>query len=159
MELLDICGRKIPVVAQKHARLRHRLKAEDFQRIASKDYSTESYRVLSVLIPALLPENNPNGIPEWEWDGFVTRDAWERWKDGDENAYDEKKDPSPTTAEIVDAFERALMVSGANRLGKILGLVQSGATLVGAQQTVSSPALPGENGASPSTSTGTTVPT
>jgi hypothetical protein len=158
MELLSICSRQIPVVAQKHARLRHLLKEDDFQRIASKDYSTESYRILSILIPALLPQNNSNGIPEWEWDGYVSRDAWERAKQG-EDTYDEANDPSPTTAEMVAAFELALMVSGAGRLGKVLNLVQSGATLVGAQRMANSPALPGVSGASPSNNTGTPVPT
>lgn len=159
MELLDICGRKIPVVAQKHARLRHLLREDDFRRIMSKDYAEESYRVIAILIPAILPKNNPNGIPEWEWDGFITRDAWEKYKAGEADTYDEDNDPSPTTAEIVDAFEKALMVSGANRLGKILGLVQSGATLVGAQQTGTSQESRGGNGASPSPSIGTSVPT
>lgn len=159
MELLTICDRQIPVVPQRHARLRHLLTEDDFRKIMSKDYAAESYRVLAILIPALLPKNNPNGVPEWEWEGFTTREGWEKYKDGDSSAYDEEKDPSPTTAEIVAAFEMALMVSGANRLGKILGLVNSGATLVGAQQTGNSPTSPGGNGASPSPSTGTSVPT
>lgn len=158
MELLAICNRQIPVVPQKHARLRHLLKEEDFQKVMSKDYASESYRVLSVLIPALLPANNPNGIPEWEWDGYTTRDAWEAAKNG-EDTYDEENDPSPTTAEMVAAFELALMVSGASRLGKVLTLVQSGATLVGAQRTGNSLQSLGSSGESPSNSTGTQVPT
>lgn len=134
------------------------LKEDDFQRIMSKDYAAESYRVLSILIPALLPANNPNGVPEWEWEGFPTNEVWERSKNG-EDVYDEENDPSPTTAEMVAAFELALMVSGASRLGKVLNLVQSGATLVGAQQTVNSQQSPGRSGEFPTNSTGTSVPT
>jgi len=159
MELLKICDRQIPVVAQKHARLRHLLTEDDFKRIMSKDYASESYRVLGILIPMLLPANNPNGIPQWEWEGFTSREGWDKYLAGDMSTYDEGNDPSPTTAEIIDAFEMALRASGATRLGKILGLVQSGATLVAAQQTATSPGSPGTNGASTSPVTGMSAPT
>jgi hypothetical protein len=168
MELVSVGNRMIPVVAQKHARLRHYLNAEDFQKVFSSEYSHESYRILSILIPSIpngVPSlDNPNvhsvqPIPEWEWDGFASEDAWLAYKSGDRDAYDESADRSPTGAEIVDLFEKALMVNGANRLGNLLSLVKSGATLVEAQSTGSSPELPGGNGASVSTSSGTSAPT
>jgi hypothetical protein len=158
----------IPIVAQKHARLRHYLGAEDFQKILSADYGHESYRILSIIVPAI-PNgvkdiNNPNRrtvepFPEWEWEGFASEEAWKAYQNGDRDAYDEEADQSPTGAEIVDLFEKALMVNGANRLGNLLSLVRSGATLVEAQSKGNSPASPGENGASASTSSGMSVPT
>src|SRR3954463_8818188 len=142
MELVAVGNRMIPVVAQKHARLRHYLSADDFQKVFSAEYGHESYRILSILVPAI-----PNGVknidnpslytlqplPEWEWEGFASEEAWQAYNDGDRDAYDESADRSPTGAEIVDLFEKALMVNGANRLGNLLSLVRSGATLVEAQ--------------------------
>lgn len=168
MELVPVGNRMIPVVAQKHARLRHYLNAEDFQKVLSNEYSHESYRILAILIPAI-----PNGVPnldnpniysvqplaEWEWDGFASEEAWLAYKGGDRDAYDESADLSPTGAEIVDLFEKALMVNGANRLGNLLSLVRSGATLVEAQSTGNLPGSLGGNGASASTSSGTSAPT
>jgi hypothetical protein len=145
--------RRFPVVPQKHARLRKYLTSADMQKIMSRDYATESYRILCILIPALLPENG--GMHPWEFDGFTSEDAWKRYREGDLDAYDENNDPSPTTADIVGAFEKALMVSGANRLGKLLELVQTGARLSLDQPTATSRDLPGANGASDSTLTGT----
>lgn len=149
METVVISGQRIPVVPQRHARLRNFLKGNDVQKVLTGNYGHESYKVLSVLIPAL-----PAAIPEYQWEGFSSEGAWQRWKEGAEDAYVESEDSSPTGAEIVDAFEKALMVNGADRLGKLLNLVQSGATLVGAQQTASSLESPGTNGASVSESTG-----
>lgn len=162
MELVQVGRRSIPVVAQKHARLRHYLGAEDFQKVLSKSYGHETYRILSVLVPAI-----PNGVrdindpsrfavqpfPEWEWEGYGSEEAWKN------NEYDEELDESPTGAEIVDLFEKSLMVNGANRLGNLLNLVRSGATLVEAQSTANSPVSPGGNGASISTTTGTPAQT
>jgi hypothetical protein len=168
MELVQVGNRTIPVVAQKHARLRHHLHQDDFQKVFSKDYGHETYRILSVLVPAIPlgvrnlddPEKyTVDPFPEWEWEGFQSEDAWEAYKRGDRDVYDEDYDHSPTGAEIVDLFEKALMVNGANRLGNLLSLVRSGATLVEAQSTVNLPASPGENGASISTSSGTPAPT
>jgi len=168
METVTIGGRTIPIVPQKHARLRHYLTTDDFRRLASKDYGHESYRLLSVLIPAIplgvRDLDNPHvyavePIPEWEWEGFGSDEAWERYKAGDRDAYDETQDRSPTGAEIVDCFEKSLMVNGADRLGKIIGLVRSGATLVEAQSTANSPGSPGANGASTSVSSGTPAQT
>lgn len=150
------------MVAQKHARLRHYLGTEDFQKVLSKDYGRETYRILSILVPAI-----PRGVqdpsdpgkyacepfPEWEWEGYGSEEAWKN------DEYDENLDRSPTGAEIVDLFEKALMVNGANRLGNLLSLVRSGATLVEAQSTGNSPGSPGVNGGSASTSSGTQAPT
>lgn len=152
--------RQFPVVPQKHARLRHRLSADDFQKVISGNYSHEAYRVLSVLIPAILPENNPDGgMPEWEFDGFPSREAWEAYKGGDLNAYDEHNDPGPTTEEIINAFEKAILVSGANRLGKLMSLINAAGTITQATQSSGSAPMPGSSGESPSTSSGTTPPT
>ena len=162
MELVPVGSRMIPVVAQKHARLRHYLSQEDFQKVLSKDYGHESYRILSILVPAI-PNgvkniDNPNvytvqPLPEWEWEGYASEEAWQAGE------YDEELDRSPTGAEIVDLFEKSLMVNGANRLGNLLSLVRSGATLVEARSTDNSPASPGGNGVSASQSSGTSVPT
>lgn len=149
MELLEICGQKIPVVPQRHARLRHFLKNNDFQKVMSGEYSTETYRILGVLIPALHP-----AIPIWQWEGFSSEAAYSRYLNGEEDAYEESQDNSPTTAEIVAAFETALMVNGADRLGKLINLVQSGSALAGVQRTDSSPESLGENGASASMTSG-----
>lgn len=154
METIEICGRKIPVVAQRHARLRHLLKAEDFQAILGADYSREAYRVLGVLIPAL-----PDAVPEHEWEGFASREAM------DADDYDEAHDTSPTPAEIIAAFEMAVKVNGGGRLGKIVELVQAGqglaklnAEAMAGSTTPGSPGSPGANGESPSTSTGPSSP-
>lgn len=148
-EFIELCGHRMPVVAQKHARLRHHLSGDDFQKILSKEYSAESYRVLSILIPAL-----PEVVPEYMWEGFSTKEAWDSYTRGNRDAYVEDEDNSPTPDDIAGAFELALNVNGANRLGKLLRVINSGATLVG-QQTPTSSELPGENGVSQSTVTGT----
>lgn len=153
-EFIELCGTRLPVVPQKHARLRHLLSGEDLQKVMSADYAHETYRILGILIPAL-----PPAVPEYKWEGFSSQEAYDRYKQGERDAYVESEDNSPTTADIVSAFEKALMVSGADRLGKILNLVTSGSNLVGAQQTGNSPASPGENGASRSESTGTPAQT
>lgn len=131
----------LPVVPQKHARLRHKISADDFRQIMSRDYSTHAYRVLGILIPEL-----PNQMPEWEWDGYSSEEAW---KNGD---YQELEDKSPLTSEIVDAFEKALMVSGADRLGKIVSLIQTSVQVTEQQgnlsQTPASPVSLGSNGES-----------
>lgn len=129
----------LPVAPQRHARLRRMLSAEDFEKVLSGDYSSESYRVLSILIPKL-----PEEIPLYEWEGYASKEAM------DNDQYDESTDRSPTTAEIVDAFETAIMVSGADRLGKIVNLVQVGVEGQKAMSaaTPSSPDSPGSNGES-----------
>jgi hypothetical protein len=115
------------------------LSAEDFEKVLSGEYSSESYRVLSVLIPEL-----PKAIPLYEWEGYADQEAM------DNDQYEEEADRSPTTAEIVDAFETAIMVSGADRLGKIVNLVQMGVEGQAAMSaaTPSSPDSPGSNGES-----------
>jgi hypothetical protein len=131
----------ITVVPQKHARLRRQLSAEDFAKIMSQDYSGESYRVLSILIPTL-----PDTIPLWKWEGYGSQEAM------DNDVYDEAEDQSPTTAEIVDLFEAAFLVSGADRLGKIVDLAQMGvdAGMTNRPQTATPSSAPslGESGES-----------
>lgn len=147
METITLGAHKgIPVVAQKHAKLRRHLSGDMFQRLMTKDYSKEAYRTLCVLIPAIDPETplnraNGGGIPLWEFEGYVSQEAMEN------DQYDEETDNSPTTAEIVNAFEVALMESGAGRLGKIIGLVEAVGTLTQNQTpTVPLPASPGSSG-------------
>ena len=152
-EFVQIAGKNIPVVPQKHARLRHHLSGNDLSKVMSGDYGHESYRVLSILIPAL-----PGAIPEYEWEGFSGAEDLKRYQEGDRDAYNEELDNSPTPDEIGAAFEKAMSVNGANRLGKLLQLINSGATLVG-QQTRTSSGSPGENGVSQSETTGTSLPT
>lgn len=156
METIKIGDKIIPVVPQKHARLRHRLKPGDLQSILSREYSHQSYRVLSILVP-LLPET----VPEWEWDGFPTEDVWGAYQDGNEDAFDEDNIPasSPDVDQIVAAFEKALTVNGAGRLGKLLSLIETGAKLSVEQRTQEQSTLdleqsPGPNGASASQTTG-----
>lgn len=130
--------KSIPVVPQRHARLRRHLTGEMLQRLMTKDYSTEAYRTLCVLVPAV------QNIPLWEWEGYGSQEAMEN------DNYEENLDRSPTTAEIVNAFEVALMVSGAGRLGKIIDLVGSAGTLIQTSKTqtptVPSPASLGNGG-------------
>lgn len=164
MQTIELCGRRVPVVAQKHATLRRRLTQEDFQKILSADYAHESYRVLCVLIPAInpsLPKSREMGttIPEWEWEGFKSEEDWNHFKSTGEDPsvdLDPEDDPSPTTEEIVNAFEVALMESGANRLGKLLNIASQAGNLVtlSATQTGALPDSPGKNGASALTPSG-----
>lgn len=137
-----------PVVPQKHARLRNRLSADDFQKVMSAEYASESYRILCVLIPAMDPMSRHNqaheapGMPLWEWEGYNSLEAMQAGE------YDEDNDPSPTTSEIVNAFETSLMVSGAGRLGKIVDLVSAAGSLTKSTQTPTplSPASLGNGG-------------
>jgi hypothetical protein len=91
------------------------------------------------------------------WEGFTSEEAMEA------DEYSEDTDRSPTTAEIINAFETAFMVSGAGRMGKIVELIQTGVqvqqTIPTQTETPSSPDSLGENGVSPSTSTGVPSPT
>lgn len=136
METIKLGNHKgIPVVGQKHARLRHRLSLDDFQAILSAQYVENSYKILCVLIPAI------KQIPEYEYAGFVSQEAW------DNDDYDEDNDPGPTTDEIVNAFEKALIVSGAGRVGKILDLARTMVSLT-PTQTPPSLASPGSTGES-----------
>jgi hypothetical protein len=150
METVKLGNHVLPVVPQRHARLRHRLGPEDFQRLLSSDYAHETYRVLGILIPALHEQ-----VPEWEWEGYASQEAREK------DEYVEELDKSPLTSEIVDAFEKALMVSGAGRLGKLIDLIQTGQKMTETQQAQaatavtapvapmpSSPDSPGGNGES-----------
>lgn len=144
---------RVPVVAQRHARLRRKLDGADFQALLSGDYSHEAYRVLGVLIPEL-----PKQVKEWEWDGFANEAEWKKWRETgkdprSDEAADEEDNLSPTSDELVNAFETALKVSGAQRLGKLVDLVKTGMSLadrapsVPDSPTPDSPALPGATGA------------
>lgn len=155
----------LPVVPQKHAKLRRYLSYGDFQAILSKDYSEKAYRLLCILVPAMDPSINKNvvegtAIQEWEFDGFPTEELWERYKGGDLEAYDEDVDPGPTTDEIAVAFETALKVNGAGRLGKIITLVEAATKVVDMEEKRDySSMLPGNSGESDSMSSGTSPQT
>lgn len=154
---------EIPVFPQKHARLRRYLTYEDFQKVMSKEYSHNSYQLLCILIPAIDPKNpeavaKGTAIQEWEFDGFPTEERWRDYhENGNKDAYDEYADPCPTTDEIAIAFETALRVNGAGRLGKIITLVQGATKVVEAtqQEAVPSSMLPGNTGESISNGSGT----
>lgn len=145
---VQLGDRTFPVVPQKHARLRHHLSGEDFNALFSKDYSKVGYRLLSVLIPAIILPVENGGMPQYEFEGFESQEAWDRYKSGDRDAYDDDLDKSPDMDQIVGALEVALSVNGAGRVGKLLSLIQTAGNLSStpATQTHSSPALPGENG-------------
>lgn len=149
MELITLGNHQIPVVPQRHARLRHYLSNTDFTNLIGGNYGHESYRLLSVLVPVL-----PQAMPEWEWEGYESAEAME----GGRDKYVEELDRSPTTEEIVVAFETVLKVNGAGRLGKIMEMVKLGMQASQAQ-TAASPASPGGNGVSASSSTGQSSPT
>lgn len=157
--------RTYPVVPQKHARVRKYLRGDLLKRIMSKDYSHEAYYTLCKMVPAVEKGVYVDGnmivepTREWEFDGFHTEEAWQRYKAGDEDAYDEDNDPSPETDQIVYAFEQVLMANGAGRLGKLVSLMTTVADLSPVQQTGTQRGSLGENGDSTSTPTGTTVQT
>lgn len=122
----------IPVVPQRHAKLRNLMRSGDFEKLASADYGPEAYRLLVAFIPAI------EVIPLWEWEGYGSQEAM------DADSYDDTLDKSPTTAQIVDAFEAVVEVSGGDRLGKLLGLVTTVQAL-GATET-QTPSLPPSSG-------------
>lgn len=169
IKYVELGSRTYPVVPQPHARLRHHLSGSDFQKILSRDYATESYKLLKVLIPAIsqgVRSLDSNGFvvepfPEYEWEGFKDQESLDRYNAGDRDAYDdEAAELSPTGDQMAAAIEAALAVNGAGRVGKLLTLIQTAGTLATQETpTPSSPALPGTNGASHSTSSTTTAPT
>ncbi len=114
-EMVTIGKHTVPVVPQKHAKLRHQLSADDFSNLLSKDYARHAYRLLGILVPAL-----PEVMPEWEFEGYASEEAWKN------EEYVMDADEGPTTAQVIDAFEKALMVSGADRVGKLVEVIQAG---------------------------------
>lgn len=164
-QTIQLGGRRFPVVPQKHARLRHGLSGDDFRKVLSAQYGAEAYRLLCFLVPSMDPNSKVNraheqetgtnpGLPQYEFEGFVSQEAWES------DDYDEDKDPGPTSDEIIGAFETVLNVNGAGRLGKLVDLISTGAKVaMSDMSTPDSLESPGENGASPSTSSGQSLPT
>lgn len=134
METITLGNHKgIPVVPQKHARLRNRLSAQDFRAVMTGNYAAESYRLLCILIPPVA------AIPLWEYEGYGSQEHMDRGE------YVDELDNGPDTAQIVNAFEVALKVSGAGRVGKILDLIGSVGKLTQIQ-TAQPPASPGPTG-------------
>lgn len=116
--------RKIVVVAQSHARLRHELpkvfSADELQQIADGDDSLgagiaqitdKAYAALAILSPSLAQV-----MPLWEWQGYGSADA------AATGEYDGDADNAPTVAQIVDAFDAALEENGLKKLGSLLTL-------------------------------------
>jgi len=157
-----------PVVPQKHARLRHHLSGGDFQAIFGREYAANSYRILTILIPAVSKgvmslDSDGYAVPPyplWEWEGFTSQEALEDYQAGNRDAYDEDNDPSPTGDQIAAAIEAALQVNGAGRVGKLLNLITTAGSLATQEtETLSSPVSRGTNGESLSTPTSTPTPT
>lgn len=151
---------ELPVVPQKHARLRRYISEDELRQVLSADYGPKSYRLLCIVVPAMDP-NNPKAedkfkIQEWEFDGFATEEAWNRYKEGDKDAYDEDSDPGPTSEEIAIAFETAVRVNGTGRLGKLMSLIQAGSKVAELEKEDRdlSFMLPGNSGESDSTNSG-----
>jgi hypothetical protein len=109
------------------------------------------FGVLQVFIPDLMPE--------WEFQGFATREAMEK------NEYNPEYDKSPTPTQIKRALMSAAEVNEIDllkHLGKLIGpdLIRSwlaGALADSMQE--NSPKLPPTNGASSGTTSPTSVPT
>jgi hypothetical protein len=152
----------LPVYAQRHAYLTNRLARFLGDLQASAETETDdvlglvqerSYELLCVVIPAL-----EKRIPEYEYRGYGSREAM------DQGDYDEQADKSPTVPEIRNAFEVAIKVNGFDVFVHLKGLIDP--KLVRAWLTSklaealseTSPSLPSANGASGSTSSGTTPP-
>lgn len=151
-DTIRLCGELLPVVPQKIGRLKHRLKPGDIQKILSPQFDEESYRLLSVLIPALEEK-----VPLWKWEGYGSKEA------ADNGEYVDSHDQSPDTDQIAAAFEKAVLVGGLRRLGKIAGLVGAMAnaqsSTIPASTTPALPASPGSNGDGPVTASTTSDPT
>lgn len=143
-ETVQLGDRLFPVVPQKHAKVRKVLSGDLFSKLMTRNYGEETYKLITLLIPAVKPENG--GMAQWEYEGFPTETLWKEWQSGDEDAYDENTDPGPTTDQIVYALERALMVGGAQRLGKLVNLVTAMGSLSPAQPTATPQDSPGESG-------------
>lgn len=112
---------EVPVVPQKHARLKHGARRLGFDTV--EDFfiqlvlpagGANRYELLCLAIPEL-----ERKMPRWEWDGYASKDAA---KDDD---YDEDKDRSPDYDQIVAAGHKVIEVNGVGRLGKIVGLLQT----------------------------------
>lgn len=144
-ETVQLGDRIFPVVPQKHAKVRRVMNGDLFSKLMTRNYGEETYKLITLLIPAVKPENG--GMPQWEYEGFPTEELWLKWLAGDEDVYDENTDPGPTTDQIVFALERALMVGGAQRLGKLVNLVTAMGSLSPDQPTATQQGLPGESGA------------
>jgi hypothetical protein len=155
----------VPVYAQRHAYLANRLGkfvdslSERTDRFGDADnffvvLQDFSYELLCMVIPTLAKR-----MPEYEFRGFSSREAMEA---GD---YDEQADKSPTVPEIKQAFAVAARVNGFDALGQLRGLVDPklARAWVTAQladlASQTSQTSPSANGASVSTSSGTTPPT
>lgn len=147
-EFITIAGATIPVVAQPHARLRHHLAGDDLQAIMGGDYSTNAYRILSVLIPEL-----PRQIPEYVWEGFADQETLDRYRAGDRDAYDDEAAArAPDFDQIATAFKVAMKVNGGAKVGELIEMVRQ-VTAIGERgqaamspTTQPSPVMPGVNG-------------
>lgn len=134
------------------------------------------YDVLKVFIPPLMPE--------WQFRGFPTEDAFVRVQAGEAqpgDLDDDERDRSPTPPQLIEAVETIYRVNGGDRLARFFGkfvqpdvlnrtisaaladwaAIQSRKSLPsGEPGSPSDPSssLPSENGALESTPSGTRVP-
>ena len=142
----------VPVPAQKHAYLRRKLGKDGIGKLLSGNLSLESYghdayQLLAILIPAYT-----KAVPEYEFEGYASREAMEA------DEYDEEQDKSPTFDEILGALEVAIKANGGERLGKLLALVESVQDLSRTAPRPSS-SSPSASGGSDSMSSSTRPPT
>lgn len=104
------------------------------------------YGLLELLIPKL-----PQALPEWEFRGYASREAWEAGE------YDDDEELSPTTNELLNAIAVSLEVNGLYRLAEEM---RKGGPPQTAEVSLTSATSPAANGGSPvSISSSTTPPT
>ena len=111
---------------------------------------SQAYTVLKIFLPELMPE--------WEWRGYASREAFEKGE------YDRAADNSPGAGEIKRALAAAISENGdlGATVGNVLGPELIRALLrqaISTQLFGKQPSLPQPNGASDPTSSGTDGPT
>ncbi len=121
MDFVTLGAHELPVVPQKHARLKHGARRlgfdtveEYFMALVVPVGDQDRYDLLSLAIPEL-----PAAMPRWEWEGYASAEAAER------DEYVESGDRSPDYDQIVAAGHKVIEVNGVGRLGKIVGLLQT----------------------------------
>lgn len=117
----------IPVYPQKWAYLTNRSTKTIVKVISSTEDLTiqkdlgatifewagsSAYQLLVAMIPSVAKR-----MPEYEFHGFNSREAWEA---GD---YEEENDPSPTVPEVIDAFNVAMRVNRFDLAGVLKNLI------------------------------------
>ena len=117
MELVKVGTKNIPVVPQRHARLRHLLSADDFQAIMTGDYARAAVPRPGDSDPRAAGRDPPLAVGRVRLSGG--HGLW---------ALRRGRRQQPDDGGDRRLFREALMVSGANRLGKIMDLVGAATT-------------------------------